>query len=584
MKKLSRLRPKVKLLTDFFVFDTETGEERKGEHGKGIYWHLNARPESFKVGVLYGHNVNKVFYTVESLKLELLKPEYKDKYIFAHNAEYDLNVLYGNIFHLDPKAIFNGKFITATNGNCKFADSMNIFQTSVEKLGKMLGIEKPTLGEVGKMFSKSVDADVINRCSTDCMIVYEALIRIFEDSGDIKITQASLSMTYYRRFHQPYDIEHNDNVKHFWSSYYGGRCEAFKIGKTNAIAIDINSSYPKAMRDAVFPNPKYLRYDVNVDVKNLNHYLDNYEGCIYCTINHVDTWLGYLPYKYEGKLCFPVGEFTGCFNFNELRFSLARNIVRVTRIEKIVFSERMQSPFKDYVDKLYEKRILANSRGDTFENYRIKIFMNSLYGKFAQRILEETIYIKDIDLQWSLIEEYQRLGLFIKLSMFNMERKDAILYVKAVKFKNISYSIPSFASYITSYSRVLLLEKLIELENNIPVYCDTDSIFYEIDSNVVTGLGLGQWKREDKIITEIRGLKNYKFVEEGKEYRKLKGVPNKATKITDNDFEYFNLIKTKESLRRNKVAGVLTKRTKHINNIYEKREVFADGTTKPIKL
>lgn len=584
IKKLMRLRPKVGFLNNFYVFDTETGEERDGEFGRGIYWHLNARPESFKVGVIYGHNFSKVIYSVEEFKEELLHERYKKAKVFAHNAEYDLNVLYGNIYEFDPTAIFNGKFIAATNGNCQFADSMNIFQTSVEELGKMIGIQKPKLGNKEELFTESVDSGVINRCYTDCQIVWEALYQMFEDCGDIKITQASLSMTYFRRFHQPYDIHHNDNNRFFWDSYYGGRCEALYIGKTYASGIDVKSMYPYAMRETVFPNPRSMQYILNVNPKKLQGYLDKYEGCVYCTVEHKETFVGYLPYKLAGKLCFPVGTFSGCWNFNELRFAIEQKVITVISISKIVFSERMKSPFEGYVNKLFERRIKAQKNGDKFESFRIKIFMNSLYGKFAQRILAEEVYIKDIELQQEEIAEYERKGLLLKISMFNMERKDAMITLKSTKFQNISYSIPSFASYITSFSRVHLLKKLLEIKHLNPVYMDTDSIFYSIAGEVETGSGLGNWQKDEKIITDVRGLKNYRYIEEGKEFRKLKGVPAKAQQLSENDFEYYNLIKTKEGIRRNKTPGVLIKRTKHINNTYTKRIVLEDGTTKPITI
>lgn len=573
---LMKLQPKVKILDDFYVFDTETGIRNPDG---SIQWHLNARPESFIFGVIYGKNYTKVIHDLKEFHETLLDPRFKNKYVFAHNLEYDGGVLYGNVLQFDPRAIFNGRLICFTNGNCKFADSMNIFKTSVAKLGDMIGIKKPDLGDANLYSISGVTASEINRCITDCIIVYEALIRIFEDSGDIKITQASLSMTYFRRFHLAYNIEHNENTKYFWSSYYGGRTEAFKIGKTNAKVIDANSMYPFTMRECIFPNPRTLMYDLRVTKQKLKKYLDDYEGCIFCTVEHDETSFGYLPVKHDGKLCFPIGKFSGCWNFNEIRFALESGKVRVIKIEKVVYGERMQSPFISYVDTLYAKRFKADNE---FEKYRIKIFMNSLYGKFAQRIDQESIYLEDYVKQYDEVERAQADGTFIKLSLFNEDRRDAILITKCKKKFDISYSIPSFASYITSAARVHLLKQMLAMEKCGIVYCDTDSIFFEIDPGIKNGSGLGQWKVEDKIVTEIRGLKNYRYIENGKEARKLKGVPDKAEQISENSYQYFNLVKTKEALRRNLDAGVKMKRQKTIKNTYTKRIVFPDGETKPL--
>jgi hypothetical protein len=600
IKRLYTLSPRKKILSDFFVFDTETGVKK----GNEIKWELRGRPENFIFGCVVGHNFRKVIHNLDELIKEFLDPRYKNKYVFAHNAEYDLNTLYGNIYSLDPNAIFNGKFISATNGNCKFADSLNIFQTSVKKLGEMMGLEKIGMASGSYKSSNWKNAEEktrdINGCFRDCEIVYEALIRIFEDSGDIKITQASLSMTYYRRFHQPFIIEHNSNTAYFWNSYYGGRTEALKLGKTHSQVIDANSMYPYWMKQTVFPNPRTLKREKFMHpeyfTKNI---LPFFEGCISCTVEHKDNWIGFLPYRKDDKLIFPVGTFSGCWNFPEIKFALLHNMIKIKSINWVVYSEAMtKSPFESYVNTLYQRRSISTN---DFEIYRIKIFMNSLYGKFAQRINEESIYIENMETSFDMIQDYQRKGLFIKLVPFNSERLDCFLVIKSSKGINISYSIPSFSSYITSNARVHLLSKVIELKDKKPVYMDTDSIFFEIMPNsFFSSKELGGWKLENKIVTEIRGLKNYKYIDldldKNKVEHRLKGVPKlsddiiifngsefkRSEKLSDQDYRYFNLIKTKESLHRNLEPGILTKRTKHISEAYDKRQLLESGETKPL--
>src|SRR4051812_44289472 len=97
-----------KLKNKFFVLDVETNG-------------LNATPEAFRFGCLVGNNYRKVFYSVDDIKAELTKKEFRHKYIFAHNAEYDFSVVYGNIKkNLDRKAVFNGGFIYAKKGLVHF--------------------------------------------------------------------------------------------------------------------------------------------------------------------------------------------------------------------------------------------------------------------------------------------------------------------------------------------------------------------------------------------------------------------------------------------------------------------------------
>lgn len=594
---LYTLSPSVKLCTDFFVFDVETGLRKKDGY---IYWRLNAKPESFIFGVIYGHNFSKVIYSVEEFKQEFKDPKYKNKKIFAHNAQYDLNTIFGNIFLFDPEAIFNGKFISATNGNCTFADSMNIFiGASVADLGKMQGMEKETLGEPGYR-SKGITTKDVNYCIRDCAIVWNALLASFEFAGDIKITQASLSMTYFRRYHQPYHIEFNDKVSHFFDSYFGGRTEAFKIGKTHSKVIDVNSMYPDRMKHTTFPNPRTLKQEKKVEVKRFLKYLYWYEGLAYCRVKHYETEIGFLPYKKDGKLIFPVGEFSGCWNFNELRFALEHKAIKILSVSKVIYGEKMESPFVSFVDTLQDKKLKAEVSGDDLGRSIAKYYSNSLYGKFAQRITEESIYIEDIHKQWDLIKEYQQKHRFIKLQMFNKDRNDAFLIISSKMNFSVSYCIPSFASYITSAARIELLKKMLQMKENKIVYCDTDSIFFEIDSGIVSSLALGGWKIENKIVTEIKGLKNYKYKTTDKEIWRVKGVPvdkGKTVKLFDGEkeievkiveqvssdsFIYYNLVKSKEALKRKIQPGGLIKREKKVSNIYDKRLILDNGFTKPI--
>ncbi len=580
---LYRLKPAKKLKLDFFVFDTET----RGLRGKS---------DAFIFGVVYGYNYKNVIYTVDDFKKEFLKPMYKDKKVFAHNAEYDLGVIYDNIYAFDPKAIFNGKFICATNGNCLFADSGNIFpKTSVEKLGKMLNLPKLDLNVKYKTGSKKikVTAKDIIYCTRDCEIIFEALFHAFDFSGQICITQASLSLAYFRRYHLPFNISHNpEKTRMFYNSYYGGRNECLKMGETFARGEDVNSMYPFVMKEGTFPNPRNLHH-ITVKKSNqnelniFNKVLFNYEGCCFVRLNHKKSWIGYLPYKLDGKLTFPIGIFKGWFNFNELRYGIQVGIIEILEINEFVYSDPMESIFKSFVDTLYSLRY--NTTHD-FEIYRLKIYLNSLYGKLSARIKEQFTYLHDVFDCLDIIDESKRKNLFLELQSFSMDRNDAFLREKTDNPRPLSYSIPSFSSYITSYARIILLKHVIKNKDNIPVYMDTDSIFCEKSMITKPKLTLsntpvlGGWSTDPKIITNVRGLKDYNYIEKNKAERALKGVPKNAKETRPNYFEYFSLLKTKEALRRGVESGVEVPRHKQISDVYSKRIVLPNGETLPIIL
>jgi len=220
MKILRPEKPKKdisKLKYNFFVFDTETTK-------------LEPMPKNFVFGVIYGFNYKKVIYSVEEFINEFNEPRYKNKYVFAHNAEFDLLTIFGNVItKIDNKAIFNGKFITAKYNNITFGDSLNIYPSSVEKIGLMLGSEKHENKKVkteGLKFD-NITNDDIEYCIQDCRIIYKALLSIFEDIGTIKLTIASLALYHFRCNYLKKDLQYNELNENFFESYYGGRTEAF---------------------------------------------------------------------------------------------------------------------------------------------------------------------------------------------------------------------------------------------------------------------------------------------------------------------------------------------------------------------
>ena len=561
----------------FYVIDTETTC-------------LEPMPKNFVFGCLYGHSYKKTFYSVEDFIKEFDNKKYKDKFIFAHNAEFDLLTIFGNIYlKIDNSAIFNGKFISAKYKDIIFCDSMNIYPTSVAKLGNLIGLSKleNEKAKKGKLRVNNITKEDVDYCIRDCEIVFKALLKIFEMTGAIKTTLPSLAMYNFRHDYLETDMQFSELVDNFYESYYGGRTEAFYIGNCNAKVYDINSMYPKAMATVILPDIKHLYKTENCDISFLNFCLKNYQGMCKVTVIHSETFFGYLPCKMKingvNKLVFPVGEFTTTVNFNELNFAINQNVVKIKKVHYIVYGNPIPNIFTNYILETFKKRQESKTE---LEKTIYKLKMNSLYGRFAMRMKLTTTYWESIP--YKLISMMKETEKYCDIKLFNSQRADCFLITENEKFKNSFFSIPAISSYITSEARITLLKSLLSNSNNNVIYCDTDSIFVERGFVGNLSSDLGDFKLEEKKITQVRGLKNYTYEDiEGKKHIIIKGVSwgsiAKETSIKGEiSYSSQKYYKTKASLRQNKEPGAAYTMVKIVRNNYDKREVLSNGQTKPL--
>lgn len=586
MKIFNRDNSKIdpsKLRYRFYVFDVETTC-------------LEPMAKNFVFGVVYGFKYKKVIYSVEDFRQEFTRRRYRGKFVFAHNAEFDLTTVFGNIFQeLDTAAIFNGGFILAKSGGVTFADSMNLFANmSVKKIGEMSGLQKMENLKVRSegLTRENMTGEDIEYCIQDCRIVWKALLRMFENIGQIKTTLPSLSLWDYRHNYLKADMKIDDRVYDFYESYYGGRCEAFRLGAVCADVYDINSMYPMAMKFTSFPDPQHLKRIEGPSPELLSKLMKCYEGFARVRVRHREEFFGFLPCRMKinrnEKLVFPVGEFETAVNFNELRFAVEHGAVEVLSCKYLVYGVPVESPFSGYIDQLYRQKEEAT---DPLNRLIYKLRMNALYGKFGQKIKYNTVYYPDFPLDEVL--GLIRDGKKFEVKPFNQVRKDCFLITENDSPKHTFYSIPVYASYITSEARIYLLKHFLMNEGKNIVYCDTDSIFIEGCFVGCVGPKLGDFKKENKTIIEISGLKNYRYINEnGEEKRVLKGINLNAKKETitvpgERERTVYRIkkyYKTLQSLRHNQTAGQSFELLKEIKSDYDKRLVNVYGETRPLAL
>lgn len=236
--------------------------------------------------------------------------------------------------------------------------------------------------------------------------------------------------------------------------YAGGKClvNPNKIGKvqTKIYKYDVNSMYPKQMRDMKYPlgKPKRLEDEIMIDKSCLHIYkISNFAGRL--KKHMIPIWQDRLTGDYKEKFYEPEIRYIWEEELDELK----NWYVLTYEIEEIL-EYRAVSPkgAVSYINKFYD--IKSNSKG-VIKN-GAKLFLNSAYGKLAQRI-------ERVKCHYELSQDG-----YVHLVKDGVEIDDKSMLSIVV------------GSRITALAKVMLMIYIREIckgnvEKNF-IYCDTDSV------------------------------------------------------------------------------------------------------------
>lgn len=555
---------------DIFGFDIETYDDNKKMYCCSI-WHENP-------------SYCKTFFEKDEFIEYMKLKRFCNSYVSATNLSFDFFGVFFNkedVAEFEPRFrgsnllyakshIHKGKFHikrpTTKPKSITFIDTMNYACLSVEKLGKILNIpklKKPVcLGKFPK--NKAEHNELVTYNMRDSEISAKALSFFFDSfykigaSPQVTIASTSMSLfknkylnkTYYR--HPVYVLDEQ------FKGYYGGRTEVFSRGRIeDYYSYDVNSLYPFVMRNFSYPDPNTLRYTRNNDIGNIL----NFEGMSKVTVDCPYMEYPLLPYRYDHKLYFPIGKFTSWYTHVELREAIKLGYT-ILKVYKTYWYKSTCEPFKDLIDDLYKQRLIYKAKNNPME-YVVKILMNSLYGKFGQKFRDKDNWIPAP----KEYEDWKKLDI--------LDEYNGFLRVNEPFREPAGFTIPIWASYVTSYAR-MHLHNLITLYK--PVYVDTDSIL--TTRKVDTSSGLGALKLEYKVKQgTIVKPKMYGYTYENKSKVKVKGL---GVKLSYKEFvlellatgkrKYNKFAKFKEALRRGLLPNQIIEIEKNFNLEDNKRK------------
>jgi hypothetical protein len=483
----------------------------------------------------------------------------------------------------EVKASFSGSsaiIVHVKKGNnvWHFVDSYWLLRDKLANIGKVVGIEKA--GPAGeddwddaqiKEWYASVSMEkLVWYNEIDCRILWTAIDRfettLLELGGQLQMTLASCAMHLFRRHYLKHPIDTADSVNgNSKFSYFASRVEVFDYRPIeDAYYFDINSSFPYAMTQPVPGNllcttknlPDDALYTADVDVEVPENYLTP------------------LPVRMGGRVFFPTGKWRGWFTNIDLEL-LQEEGGRILKVHEAMVFE----PFMDlasYATDLYTLRKNAQSE---MEKVVLKLLLNSLYGKFAESDLKDSLHINP------------SAKTLARLNPEDMLFPGAWIETRSVDVPHVHVPI---SSHITAQARRTLYRFLAR--SNDFHYCDTDGFSTRTVFN--TGKELGDLKLEKetskgevwnyvapKVYRQGDKVKAKGFslgYDEKKPKKKERAIARYEALVSNREIEVERMVRIRENFGKGRIAPcekVIRKGLKGTS--LTKRFAYPDGATRP---
>ena len=460
-----------------------------------------------------------------------------EEVVYFHNLDFDFSklksalpaIIYGD-FASRETCIINGKIIRLKLRGTRIVlqDSLALLPSSLSSLSKSFDLDAGKIDmseEFNKYggaeeYFKNVpinDAQYREYLRMDVYALREVVSKLQEFSGipwdkfqrvrtlpglSMRVFQTLFSDS-YKALTEPKIGEEVD--ARYRQAYCGGRVDVYRPKCLGGYHYDVNGLYNYVMGVNTYPRGYSLHatpdkpdeHNANMTVDNLwNYFLSkpNTKCIVTAKVYVPEQFIPPLPLKVNDKLIFPIGEFTGTFVGDELRYAIDDCGVQVLSIEEIDLWLSSYQYFAEFSSLVDEKK--QHSRGA--ERAVWKLFGNSLYGKFGQRRQWPKI-VKDTPETRKSLEEkkYPYAQWLPDISAIDDE------YLETIKPSWAPYLQVQVAAHITAHARIYVhkLMRACEQSGNRVYYTDTDSIVCEnpIPDTIVDDKKAGFWKLEHVI-------------------------------------------------------------------------------------
>ena len=488
-------QPEIKKKTElaFAVIDAETDPFNGQDFVSPFIW-----------GFFDGENYEEFSgpYCTENLVERI--SQYKGN-IFAHNGgKFDFHFLVEHFEKEKSLTVINGRIAKAKLGLATLRDSFCVLPTPLSAFAKD-DFDYKILDKKERDKPENVKK-ISDYLKSDCINLHGYVSRFVGDYG-LNLTLAATALKQWQELGGRIPKSDKRYYNKFLPFYYGGRVEPFKSGifEGEYKVYDIKSAYPTAMK---FPHPIGTNYYESRKPRD--------RELPACMLTVRCNSRGAFPMRTKEGLRFPHEK--GIYRVTGWEFIKALETGTISEhsiLNAYIFEET--TDFSIYVDKFYQLKAEAEKNKDKGGRTIAKLFLNSLYGKFAANPENyEEYYLDDYGAIPKEDEngEFDPGPIYGDLQLFGRDLPES---------KWRFYNIVTAAS-ITGWVRAYLWESIQKCESVL--YCDTDSIICKSGDQLPLGDELGNWDLEaepDRIA--IAGKKLYACFKDGKEIKKAcKGV------------------------------------------------------------
>jgi hypothetical protein len=449
--------------------------------------------------------------------VEWLKDQ--DAIAYAHNGgKFDWHFLLDYLNKNEPIVSINGRLAKAKLGICELRDSWNLFNFSLQHTGEKMKFDYALMEEDVREDYMDEIAEYLKQ---DCVALYNLVIGFRDEyapTGKMPLTQASAAMTFWEKLTGEREKTDLDYYTRFGPFYYGGRTEAFQKGefKYPLQYVDINSAYPYAM---TFEHPAGQPHFGEWDGK---------DGAAMLQIEAEAR--GIFPFRQkDGSLSFPDDFSIREFFVTGWEAILYQELYPGRHFEVIeCYRWARKRDFKEYVAKFWELKARSTGNTRTFA----KLFLNSLYGKFAANPLE---YEESMLVDAGFNEEKMAEG----WTPQPLTPNTWAIFKPLKEDKQRYYNVATAAS-VTGFVRAMLAREIKRADTVI--YCDTDSLICQGFKGPM-GKGLGEWDLEARFDYGcVAGKKLYAFhMEEPDEKGNEWKTASKGTRLRETPEKIFSV-------------------------------------------